>query len=540
MKQLQIQPILYTSTDDWLNTFLSSSKERPLYKLDEEQWQFSRIGLRILGVPLDEDDYYNSLFDMKTKPYIHVLSEELDKTIQNDVFKSIQELLEIHQREPKGLSIKRLIAFMIGKGLLPKHHDPFINHHIQTTVISIVELFQNNHNQGLQSQEFRRFLIDLVKWMRNHLEKWIASLSIGDDFPKVVWYGNCSQSQLYFLMLLMEFGCDVLIFHPEGTDLFAQIDSGNTYSVTYAYSNKGKLEDFPKQSRDRQTTVAYRANKQLEIMMNDVESGVFKPWQFRHFIPSPLTMRMTYDDIFIYAKETAMIRPQFKVEKNKVYIPNIFSKIQGISKNQKEYWDRINDLQNLPLSLLVQQFPFSPMNKSNYHFHYTHSLDKGELSVDKMMKGNWWRYGHLPNELQTSIAEVIKEYCEHPKLNKTDQEKDQDLQVFLLKQASMIPERILQMMQKFDYSQEIPKIILYNNGEHGNISREDAALLLFLNEFGFDIILYNPAGHNDIEAYIDSSHFDVHWLEDVAFNQPFKGSDKKEHTLFSKFIKRIF
>ena len=83
----------------------------------------------------------------------------------------------------------------------------------------------------------------------------------------------------------MEFGCDVLIFHPGAQDLFAEVDPDNQFSVVYNYPDKGELQPFPTQIRDRETTVAYRANKQLEKMMNDHQSGVYKPWQFREYIP---------------------------------------------------------------------------------------------------------------------------------------------------------------------------------------------------------------------------------------------------------------
>ena len=200
----------------------------------------------------------------------------------------------------------------------------------------------------------------------------------------------------------------------------------------------------------------------------------------------------------------------------------------------------MQELTENPLSLVIKQFPFSQTTKANYHFHYQHSLDKEALSTDKMIKGSWWQYGNLPYELQTAIAETIKEYCEQPKLQKVGQESDQDLRVFLFKQATMIPEAILQLLQQFDYSQDIPRIVLYSTETNGELSREDAALLLFLNEFGLDIILYNPAGHNDIENYIDTALYDVHWLEDVVFNQEFAGFKKKSQSIISKFIKRIF
>ncbi|WP_342511891.1 YceG family protein [Sporosarcina sp. FSL K6-1522] len=541
MSYIQIEPILDTRTTDWLARFLASSRERPSYYIDDSTFRFNRIGLRVLGVPLVEDEYYNSLFDMQEKSFIHVLSEELDKTIANEDFQAVQEILLLHQKEPKGLSINRLIAFMYGKNLIPKHNDIAINRHVQLSTIKIVTHFQQQQNRGLQSPEFRRFLIDIVKWLKNHWEKWSESLIVGDDFPKVVWYGELSSSQKYFLLLLMEFGCDILIFHPAAQDLFAEVDPKNERSIMYEYADSGELQPFPTQLRDRETTVAYRATKQLEKMMNDHQSGVYKPWQFRDYIPNAITLRMTYDDVFIYAKEKAMIRPDFKIEENRVSIPVIFAKIQGVSSDRADYWERMHTLTNDVHALGIQQFPFAKTTKANYHFHYQHSLDReGVLSPEKMVKSNWWRYGQLSLGLQTAIAHTIKACCEQPKLQKLKHESDYDVQLFIFKQASLLADEVLQLLQGFDYSQEVPRLVLYNMESNGEPSREDAATLLFLNQFGVDIIFYNPAGHTDIEEYIDLVHYDIHWLEDMVFGQAYQEYQVKEESRFKRFIKNIF
>lgn len=539
MNSLHIEPLLSKSTDDWLQSFLSPAKERPVFQVDSSSYKFTRIAIRVLGVPLDEDEYYNSLFDMKQKPFLNVLSEELDKTIDNTTFRAVQEIIDINQKQANGLSTNRLIAFMYGKNLIPKLNDPTLNRHLQLSVIKVIEIFRQKH-QSLQTEKFRRFIIDQVKWMKNHLGKWTVNMQIGEDFPKVIWYGNLTENQQYFLLLLMEFGCDVIIFHPEGKDEFAAIDPDHDYSIVYKYAHNGVLEDFPSQIRERQTTVAFRANKQLEIMMADHNAGIFKPWQLRKHLPSSVTMKMTYDDIFIYAKEKAMIRPQFKVTNEHVIIPVIFAKIQGVSRNRNEYWERIRELKEHSYALSIKQFPFSQTTKANYHYHFQHSLDKGTLSPEKMINSSWWQYGHLPNELQLAIACTIKNYSEQPKLMKTKQESDYDLQLFLFKQAALLPDTVLQLMQKYDYSQEIPRLVLYNMETNGELSREDASLLLFLNEFGFDIILYNPAGHNDIEKYIDPIHYDVHWLEEVVFEQEYQEPKQKDKSVFSKLFKRYF
>lgn len=79
---------------------------------------------------------------------------------------------------------------------------------------------------------------------KNHWILWTKSMKPTDDFPKVVWYGEATLSQRYFLLLLMELGCDVLIFHPTKIDELAEIDPNDTFSITYAYTNQTTLQPF--------------------------------------------------------------------------------------------------------------------------------------------------------------------------------------------------------------------------------------------------------------------------------------------------------
>ena len=91
------------------------------------------------------------------------------------------------------------------------------------------------------------------------------------------------------------------------------------------------------------------------------------------------------------------------------------------------------------------------------------------------------------SDYKTGIAEAIKNICAKPRLKALHYEKEEEVKVYLFTQGMQIPPEIVRMMQKFDYSQEIPKIILFNNGISGILSRSDAAMSLLLNQFGLDI-----------------------------------------------------
>lgn len=539
MQTITIKSIVERNPDDWLQAFQDSPKNRAFYEETPQQISFSRIALRVLGVPIEEDEYFNSLFTLSQNQNIHILSEELNKHIEQKDFQAIQQILSQHQQTPKGLTINRLVAMMYGYQLIPKHDDSTMNRHLQLTTIKVIELFQHQQSLGLLSNEFRRFLIDLVKWLKNHWIQWAKALKPTDDFPKVVWYGEATVSQRYFLLLLMELGCDVLIFHPAKVDEFAEVDPTDTFSVSYSYTSQTTLQPFPDKPRDRQATVGYRSSQHFEQLMHDQQSGVYRPWQFKDFMPRSLTLRMTYDDIFIYAKEKALVRPQFDINGNEVVIPVIFAKISGVSSQREEYWHLMHQLLINPQTIFVQEFPFTKTSKANFHFHYKHCLVNGELSVERIIQSDWWQYGELSFELQQAIAHTIKTSCEQPMLKQQPNETLYDLQLFLFKQLTMIPQEILRLLQSFDYSQEIPKIVLYQAPQQPALSREDIALLAFLNRFGMDIVFYNPTGQLDLEKHLQEDTYDVHRLEHMLFDLPYE-EPQQQKTAPDKIIKKLF
>lgn len=149
----------------------------------------------------------------------------------------------------------------------------------------------------------------------------------------------------------------------------------------------------------------------------------------------------------------------------------------------------------------------------------------------KMMASDWWQYGQLQESIQVAIAHTIKDCCENPSLLPLAHEKEIDLQLFMFKTATMIPIELLRLLQNFDYSQEIPRLVLYLSQMDGELSREDAALLVFLNRFGVDIILYNPTGKLDMEMYMEKDVFDIHLLEHMVFDQPYQEPKSKPNSI---------
>ncbi|KGX90694.1 hypothetical protein N781_06400 [Pontibacillus halophilus JSM 076056 = DSM 19796] len=539
IKQIAAVPLEDVREREWKELLQKPYTDRHEEQVREDTLYIGQLIISILGVYEDEDEYMNELYDLANDEdlKLEVLSETLDKQIENKAFQDLQEIWRINQQEQ--LSVNRLVAFLDGKQLLPKLSDSLMNRHIRIQLIEVLKQFQRVHEKGLQDGDFRRVLFDLVKFSLNHLEPWLESNSEEGLFPRVLWYGEATKSQSYFLYFLYLIGADLIFYHPNKEDIFSHVNLEVDYSLVETLPQQQEPTSFPTERKKRSATVAYKASQEMDRVLHHDNSMLYKPWQFRQYAPMSITMKTTYDEIFILGKEKAFVRPQFYVEDGVVHIPSLFAKVVGVSNNRDEYWSRMQQMADYNPSHVVNEFPFSEEVKGNYRFHYTHSLNTdGTLQAEKMMSGNFWRYKQLPNGLQTGIAKAIERMCSNPQLYPLPGESEEDVKIYLFQQATQLPTEFLQLLQKFDYAQEVPKLVLYNNELNGEMSRADAARLLLMNEVGVDLLLYNPSGHNDLESYLNEERFDTHMLEEMCFGLDYKESYGLKDRLRSK-IKRF-
>ena len=499
--------------------------KRSVYKEVADHVQYSQVFGIISGVHFHEEDYLNELFDfIHDKKTLHLIGKDfLNKQINNAHFQSIQKIMNIHQEQK--LSVNRFVAFLDGEMLLPKSNQPVIHRNIRKSFIEILKIFEANSPNGLGNPDLRRILVDLVKWSTNHLSE-LKNISKIEDLPKFLWFGSATLSQQYFLLFLYKLGIDCLIYDSEKNGSFIGLEN-----VPKIELDQAKQLEFPNERVQRATTVAFRAAREIDTMLQTDESVFFRPWALREHSVQSLTLKTTYDEMFIMSRAESFIRPNFKVQNQVVTIPVVFGKIMGVSKNRKEYWDRFHELKDHENSYLINQFPILNETSADFRMHYKNALtNKNKLAKEKLFRGNYWtNFVRLPQNVQNTIAEGLIETVESSNLvTRLGNETEEDIKIYIFKQVTRLPQEIVRMIQKFDFSKEVPKIVLYINEKTGFLSRADAVLLLFLNKIGFDIFIYNPTGHNDIEQYIATELYDIHWLDDMVFDLEIKDNSIKK------------
>ncbi|MGV3466351.1 MAG: YceG family protein, partial [Heyndrickxia sp.] len=104
---MNIHPIkVDLEQQDWKELLSFPLSERGQYVNTDDQVNYIQVTGKILGCPLDEEEYLEFLYSLvhESDIPIHHLDKELDKSISNDMFQSIQRIMNIHH-DQKGLSI---------------------------------------------------------------------------------------------------------------------------------------------------------------------------------------------------------------------------------------------------------------------------------------------------------------------------------------------------------------------------------------------------------------------------------------------------
>ena len=55
-----------------------------------------------------------------------------------------------------------------------------------------------------------------------------------------------------------------------------------------------------------------------------------------------------------------------------------FAKVMGVSKDTKEYWNRLHTAADYQETHMIRSFPFTEELKANYQYHYSQVLNEKE------------------------------------------------------------------------------------------------------------------------------------------------------------------
>ncbi len=523
---VQLHPVRVRTWDpeklgEWLVKPLVAHSET---KVEDETITYPQLLGQFLGMPLDTDEYFAAMYDLleQADGRLIRLSDNLNKQISGERLRTLQDLFEMNNKE-RGLSPSRIVAFLDGKGLLPRLKDTGLNRRLRLVMIDVLKEFQAQSGGSTTISSFRRVATDLVKWTFNHIEPELEKLSLEKGLPGFLWYGETTESEKWFLKFAVQFGFHLIVYDPEGKQWLEEAVAEKDLPSHSFQITADTIPPFPLERPERVGTVAFRATQEVDRLLHHDDSGLYKPFQFKSYSTKSVRLKTTIDEAFMLAKERAMVRPSFAVERGSVVIPVVFAKVMGIEKDRKRFWDNIHILDEREDTLLIRSFPFIEERKGNQQFHYRAALGKdGRLDPEKMKSANWWKYGRLPTGLQTAICQAIARHVEKPMLTPQAGESFEDLQLYQFSQSMSLPDTVIKLIQQFDYPQFVPTLLFYNEEKDGELSRADANAIALIHTFGLDVIIINPQAHQDIERWIDEESIDTHWLDDRSYDEPYR------------------
>ena len=447
--------------------------------------------IQCLGI--DEEGLYNNrLYSLKkdldksNKPYIL-----FDNSIENPSMKEVSEIGRFNFSNKDEL-INGLLKVINDN--FDSFYKPYLLNSFNNTLINEKDLnLPKLYNLGIK----------LICWAK----RVTSVLTYKNEvLPLVLYYGECSSNELIFLNMLSSLPLDILYFCPKKDA--KTIDSGKTIIL----NNTMEIKPFPKtELKIKVATTAYSAEKELNSVLY-TDTGLYREQQYSK--STSVTLKTTYDEIAILWDKEAKYRPSFKTDDHKVYVPNIFAKINGIKNGDLNKY--IKDIKNLIIkdTLVYEKFPF--VNRySNLSWESIQKFITGNtISFEKLRCSRDYKYSYLNEDTQRLIVEKIQELIN---LNWLKNTNEFNIYYVLLNTLLNLDKQTLMLLQQFDFTKTIPKIIVIDTDETmADIT--DCIYLLFLNLVGFDILIFTPTGYRNIENYIKEDVFENHIIGEYIFN----------------------
>ncbi|WP_443663642.1 YceG family protein, partial [Clostridium sp.] len=438
-----------------INEDIISSLKTEIYKRDRFKYNSNVVTVpnyfyRFIGIKNSEKEYYENLYRLDKElsqggsSYIR-FSEGLDKDISirlqnvlNDIWTRVFSM--------EVIDVSLIINLISDNGFFPELANKVMLAQIKNNLKGLIEYYIKS-NELVNNDDIKLIVNYNMHWLYTYSKQLFDNFDYTRINPKVIFYGDISKAEVFYLILLSTLGCDILYFNPKNSGLFKEIDKFNSFSREIVYNFKCEIKPFPSNSEDRIKTTAFSAREELDKTLYTNDSGFYRPWQFADYDVEAVTLNTTYEEIYIWIKEKASIRDGFTVKGATVVLPNIFSKICGIHENIDVYWKEINGIITQKFTKFYNELPIMDTVHLEYgkfdQVYPNNSFSK--FDVTEMINSSWWKYKGLRSGLQRNMAEKIKDLCLNPIIINVENEDLRDLQVDIFSVLINLDKEILEL-----------------------------------------------------------------------------------------------
>ena len=415
-----------------------------------------------------------------------------------------------------------------------QNYPIFKNSGVVVKVGNQLDKIINQHNFQ-DTKKIEKYKDTMKIWLIRYLDMFFKGTSL-NELPLIVAFNITSEKDKELISLLSCLPLDILIFSPEyrisyHTDSFI----GSMKCILLGESSKN-IQKYPENvGVNKVATTAYNAEQELNTVLYS-DTSLFRIKQFKNI--NPIVLKTTYEEVGIYWNEPAKFRPSFESVGDLVTVPNIFVKVNGVNET---YLSDIKKMLNRN-TVLYQSYPIqlqpSIMGRMGTLRDFSKQLVfKDYVDFERLVKSEYYTYGVYSQETQQLIVDKAKKlielnWCNMPPKN---------LVYDIIDTVFRLPQNILQMIHNYDFTGDIPKIIIFN-GSSQPCTLSDCILLMFLKLIGFDIVVFAPTGYRVIEQYISNQWFNENTIGQYDFNMNtvnfnfIQASEKKKTGFFGKLF----
>lgn len=495
-----------------------------MFKPKEQVYFYRFIGIK------DKEQYNNDLKLLQSK-----CNEIENKVIVFDnemPLSGEMELIQYIYNELQTMDISNLI------------NQDIVIFYDYNTNYSFLKALQYSVNLAIKNESFfnnnirNNFITKLIVWAYMYIKNIDMT---GEINPKTIYYGEIGRHEIYFLILLYNMGFDVIYINPLKEEYFEQIDIENLSKLNRELQIDEILSFKERCNRGKLTDNVETLTKQIQSEVHEelfVNTGIFKPWQFRSGFTKSVLLDTILEDIYIYYNEPAKLREGFEVNGNIVKVPCFFKKIDGQHLDILEYQKIVKYCTESSNTLFFNYPNFSnEVNISGDMFKLMFcQLSDGTFDIEEIKKLDIYKFKKYSNETQNFLLNKFNEVIKRQDLyvQKFDTQDCLNLLVLVLN----LNENIVRLVDNFDFVDRVPKIVIYLNKED-NLSHNMKLLLGYLHNIGMDIIIFNPSGLCNISDTINNERFNNVRLQNINYNSMYKDLMKIniKQNVFSKLFK---
>lgn len=395
------------------------------------------------------------------------------------------------------------------------------------------------HEKFFNESSRNDFILKLIVWTYSYIRPMSQHFEDSHS-PKCFYYGDITRHEMYFLIMLYRMTFDVVIINPLRDAEWGDVDSDGLSTAVKSQQIMriqpiAEIISTASEIDEEQSLTLQMQNEIDSTLFNG--SGVYRAWQFRDGYTRAKFVRSTIFDLTNNYNEPARVRNGFRVDGKTVTIPNYFFQIDGIYSNVSEYAKLVNDCSTTPNTLVLtdrgESLLGSDVSKGERLKLVFCEMADGSYDITELKKlsfYNWDKYRDtLEDFMLNKINELIKD-C----MFKTKMDKDlkQDITCDIL----MMNEKIVKMVDGFDYTDKIPKLVIFLENED-YISDRILYLIGYIVTIGFDVVIFSPAGLISIDSVFETKRFNSERLDTMKYDCSYNEITKKAQ---KGFFGRLF